>query len=382
MTATIEQFEKAIESIDDPRVPGRTTHPLKSILLLTVAAITSGADGPEEIESFGHEKLDWLSEWGEFSQGIPSHDTIGRVLSLICPDQFQIALLAWHQSVQADSPDTDQSDGPELICFDGKTARGSYTNLAKDDALHIVSAFAQQVGLTLGQRVVDSKENEIVAIDSLIDMIDIQGATCTIDAIGAQKRIAEKIVDQQADYVFAIKDNHPKLADAIQKHFVESLGAEERPSGMVQKRTKEKGHGRREERVYTVCPIPESMRHLTDQWAGARSIGQVVNMTHDSRGKETFEVRYYLSSGRARVGEFARSVRGHWSIESLHWILDVVFHEDASRVRQGHAQANLSCLRKFVTSLLKVDTLKRSLKQKRKRAGWNTRYLEKLLNLT
>ena len=382
MTTTIEQFHIAIKNVDDPRVAGRTTYPLGSILLLTLAAVTAGADGPEEIETFGDERLDWFETIGDFEAGIPSHDTIGRVLSMICPDQFAAALLAWHRTITASGEITAETgNGPELIRFDGKTARGSYTTLAKDDALHVVSAFAEYSGLTLGQRSVDVKENEIIAIDELIDAIDVKGSVCTVDAIGAQKKIAAKVIDAEADYVFAIKDNHPKLAGAIRDYFVDHLSDGPRAAGMLQKSTSEKGHGREDERHYTICPIPESMKELTASWPGAKSIGQVVNLSKDSRGKESYQVRYYLSSRKAKVGEFAASVRGHWSIESLHWILDVVFHEDASRVRMGNAQANLSYVRKYVTGLLKVDTLKRSLKQKRKSAGWNTDYLEKLLQI-
>ena len=234
------------------------------------------------------------------------------------------------------------------------------------------------MGITLGQTEVDSKSNEITAIPELLNFIDVSNSIVTIDAIGAQKEIAKKIVDEEGDYVLAVKDNHPKLADAIRGHFEQVHEAGLVESGVRSKQTKAKQASREEERFYAVCEIPDSMSGLTDQWAGAKSIGQAITSSIRN-GKSTEEVRYFISSLPPRVGEFAKCVRNHWSIESMHWILDVVFHEDASRVRTGNAVSNMSFARRFVTTLLKRDTYKRSLKGKRKKAARNTDFLKNVL---
>ena len=377
MQTLINEFHECFDQVSDPRVQGRVVHPLNSILFLMVTAVIADCDGLEEIEEFGCDRIPWLSQFADFANGIPSHDTIGRVLSLIKPDEFQTALLAWHQQL-CQRYHNEASEQTQHIAVDGKTARGSYTNLEKSNAVHIVSAWATEHGITLGQTEVDSKSNEITAIPELIDFIDVSNSIVTIDAIGAQKEIAKKIIDDEGDYVFAIKDNHPTLAEAIRDHFeqVHEEGLVE--SGVRSKKTKAKQASRKEERFYAVCEIPDSMRELTNQWAGAKSIGQAITSSI-RHGKHTEEVRYFLSSRSPRVGEFAKCIRNHWKIESMHWILDVVFHEDASRVRTGNAVANMSFARRFVTTLLKRDTYKRSLKGKRKKAARNTSFLENIL---
>lgn len=382
MLSQVDMFHDCFDQVDDPRVAGRTTHPLNSILFLVVAATIADADGPEEIECFGNERLDWLSRFADFSEGIPSHDTIGRVLSLIKPAQFQRALLDWHAQLceahHGGEKPGDENDAPVHVAIDGKTSRGSYTDSTKSNALHFVSAWASKHGVTLGQTEVDSKTNEITAIDELLDFMDVRRTIITLDAIGAQKKIAAKIIKEGGDYIFAIKDNHPKLADSIRAYF--ELAHEEglRKHGVKAKKTTVKKSGRTEERFYAVCPIPETMKSLTDLWEGAQSMGQAITQT-EVNGKCHVEVRYFLCSRAAKVGEFATSVRSHWSVESMHWVLDVVFHDDASRIRTGHATANFTFVRRYTTTLLKQDTCKRSLKQKRKKAGWNTEFLEKLL---
>ena len=375
LTKQVVEFHKCFETVEDPRVGGRCDHPLDSILFLIVTAVIAGADGPADIEEFGTDKEDWIAQFVDLPAGIPSHDTIGRVLSLIKPDQFQTALLEWINCLRAEHAD---EDGPVLVQIDGKTARGSYTNREKSNALHIVSAWASQHGLTLGQVAVDSKSNEITAIPELLDMMDLEGTIVTTDAMGCQKSIAKKIVKEKGDYTFAVKDNHPKLCEAIEKTFEAAYENGFADDRIRSKTTKKKQAGRVEERYYAVGPIPEDLKSLTGAWSGAKSIGQAITISTKD-GKESSEVRYYISSREAKVGEFADSVRSHWSIESMHWVLDVVFHEDASRIRTGNATENMSFARRFVTTLLKQDTTKVSLKQKRKKAGWNTEFLEKLL---
>ncbi len=230
----------------------------------------------------------------------------------------------------------------------------------------------------MGQTQVGSKTNEITAIDELLDFIDVRGTIITLDAIGAQKTIAKKITDKQGDYIFAIKDNHPKLADAIREHFESVHEHGLRKRGVKIQKTVCENRGRHEERFYAVCAIPAALRSMTDAWAGAKSIGQAI--TQIEQGDECrVEVRYFLLSREARVREFATSVRSHWQVESMHWVLDVVFHDDASRIRTANATANFTFTRRYITTLLKRDTSKHSLKRKRKLAGWNIDFHQKLL---
>lgn len=377
LASQIASFQSCFEVVEEPRVAGRCDHPLNSILFLVVAAVISGADGPADIEDFGIEKRKWLERFVDFPAGIPSHDTIGRLLSLIKPQSLQEALLAWISELRQEHSG-DASDRPLVVAIDGKTARGSYTNRRKSNALHIISAWATEHGVTLGQSSVDSKSNEITAIPELLDTLDLNNTIVTLDAMGSQKSIAKQIVNGNGDYTFAIKANHKKLLAAIQAEFEAAHEAGLIESGFRAKDVENKGHGRSETRHYVVGPISESLRKLTKGWAGIKSIGQAINVTTIG-DKETIEVRYYISSRPPKVSEFANSVRKHWGIESMHWILDVVFGEDASRIRTKYATANMSFVRRFVTSLLKQDTSRSSLKAKRKRAGWNTDFLESLL---
>lgn len=374
LTDQVLSFQSCFEQVEDPRVRGRCDHPLSSVLFLVVAAVISGADGPADIEDFGTEKREWLERFIDLPAGIPSHDTIGRILALIKPQSLQTALLHWINELRGSR----QTNGPLVVPIDGKTVRGSYTDVEKTDALHIVSAWATDHGLTLGQVAVDSKSNEITAIPELLETLDLRDTIVTIDAMGCQKSIAKKIIEGQGDYTLAVKGNQKNLLAAIEKEFEAAYEAGLVESNFRSKDTMQKGHGREETRHYVVGPIPQSLLQLTKGWAGIKSIGQAINAT-TKNGKETIEVRYYISSRPPKVSEFADSVRKHWGIESMHWILDVVFGEDSSRIRTGNATQNMSFVRRFVTSLLKQDTSRSSLKAKRKRAGWNTDFLESIL---
>lgn len=372
----LQEFVEYFETVDDPRVEGRCDHPLHTILFLSVAATIAGADGPADIAEFGRQQREWLKQFANVDNGIPSHDTIGRVLSLIKPDQFQQALLAWLGSL---AELKDDRGAPIFVPIDGKTARGSYSRADKSDMLHIVSAWASAQGLTLGQVAVDSKSNEITAIPKLLKMLELQGAIVSLDAMGCQKEIAAQIQSQGGDYTIAVKDNQPSLAEAIEQAFVDGYECDFAGCNARRKTTRETSRGREEERRYTIMPLPESMAQFAGKWSGLRSIGQVIR-TVQRGGEESCEVSYYITSLPAKVRLFCDSVRNHWRIENeLHWVMDVVFGEDASRIRDGHAAENMSFLRRFVISLLKQDTSRDSLKRKRKKAGWNTDFLEKLL---
>lgn len=343
-------------------------------MFFVTAAVIAGTDGRADTEGFGREKEDWLDQFVDFPEGIPSHDKISRVLGLIDPNDFQAAFLEWVGKLQA-CPD---EDGPIHIQVDGKTMRGSYHLKDRSGAIHVVSDWASQLGIALGQKTVDTKTNEIKAIPQLLDLIDLENAIVTLDAIGCQKSIARKIIDEGGDYAFALKDNHPKLCAAVESFFEtafeEGLAKHNVKSKVVEEGTK----ARKEIRSYYIARIPKHLRELSGQWESARTIGLAISHFGTPHG-ETTEVRYFLSSRNARVNEFAKSGRSHWSTESMHWVLGVVFHEDASHARSGCAAENLSFLRKFVTTLLKRDTTKASLRRKRKRADWSNESLEKLL---
>lgn len=369
-------FVDHFSSVDEPRLDRQKRHELLDILFISVAGTIAGCDGPSDIASFARTQLDWCRKFVELANGVPSHDTIGRVISLIKPDQFQKAFLDWVAALASD----DHADGPVFVPIDGKTLRGSGGAKHRDNPLHLVSAWATQQGLTLGQVAVDSKSNEITAIPKLLEMLELKGAIVSIDAMGCQKEIAKQIVGGGGDYVLALKDNHPKLREAVTQFFLERHEHEDfREFGCRQHQTVEKARGKIDTRSYLVAPIPDSLKAATRGWKGIQSIGQVITSSISKDGSETSEVRYYLNSIEPKVKLFAESVRGHWAIESMHWVLDVVFNEDKSRLRNGDSTENFGFLRKFVISLLKRDTSKGSLVGKRKKAAWSTKFLEKLL---
>lgn len=297
-------------------------------------------------------------------------------MSLIKPDQFQKAFLDWIASFADDSSDDGQ---PRFVPIDGKTLRGSGGANHRRQPLHLVSAWATKQGMTLGQVAVDSKSNEITAIPKLLKMLELSGAIVSIDAMGCQKEIAKAIVSGGGDYVLAVKDNQPTLHQAIKSFFLDRYERDDfSQHGCLRHKTTQRSRGRLEERYYIIAPLPRGMKSFRREWKNLTSVGQVVTLT-ERDGKQTSEVRYYVSSRLPKVKEFASSVRKHWSIESMHWVLDVIFGEDASRIRNGDGTENFGFLRKFAISLLKRDTSQGSLKGKRKRAGWNTDFLEILL---
>jgi predicted transposase YbfD/YdcC len=375
MSTTLSRdFESHFSNVEDPRIDRGKFHRLIDILFVSVAGTIAGCDGPSDIAEFTRTQLAWCRKFVSLESGAPAHDTIGRVLSLIKPLEFQNAIVEWIASFAADD-----DCGPRFIPIDGKTLRGSHGAKHRDNPLHLVSAWATKQGMTLGQVAVDAKSNEITAIPKLLEMLELKGAIISIDAMGCQKEIAKKIVNGGGDYVLAAKDNHRKLCEAIREFYAERHEQSDFADfGCRQLTTREQSRGRRETRHYLIAPLPESMARFGREWKGLKSIGQVITIT-EHKGKETFDVRFYISSREARVNEFAQSTRGHWSIESMHWILDVVFDEDASRIREGDGAENFGFLRKFVLSLLKRDTSRGSLKGKRKRAAWSTDFLENLL---
>ena len=368
-------FVECFSGVEDPRVERTKWHALVDILFVSVAGTLAGCDGPSDIASFAKTQLDWCRRFVKLKNGAPSHDTIGRVLSVVKPDQFQRAFMEWIAAVAGDDWGETQ-----FVSIDGKTLRGSGGSKDRDNPLHVVSAWANDQGITLGQVAVDSKSNEITAIPKLLEMLEVKGAIVSLDAMGCQKEIAKNIAKGEADYVLALKDNHPKLCEAVKHFFLQRYEQQDFAEyGCRQHQTKEKARGKIETRSYLVAPIPKELSTLTRGWKNLRSIGQAITLTTAPDGSETSEVRYYLCSIPPKVKLFAKSVRSHWAIESMHWVLDVVFKEDKSRLRNGESTQNFGFLRKFVITLLKRDTSKGSLVGKRKKAAWSTEFLEKLL---
>jgi predicted transposase YbfD/YdcC len=377
MTSTqTRSFQEHFTIVDDPRMDRSKFHSLIDILFLAVCATIAGADGPSDIEDFGKQQLPWLRKFISLPNGIPSHDTIGRVFSLIKPQQFQQAFLTW---IAALRPEDDDKETLRLLPIDGKTLRGSHHRNEELKPLHLVSAWATKWGLSLGQVAVEDKSNEITAIPKLLEMLELAGAIVTIDAMGCQKDIAKKIVDKGGEYLLAAKDNQPNLREALETFFHKNDENGKGNAGSRHYATQERSRGREETRDYVIAPLPEEMAAFTAEWEGLRSIGRVI-ATVERDGQRSEEVRYFISSLAPKVKQFAGAARGHWGIENgLHWVLDVVFGEDASAIHVGHAPENFGFLRRFVVSLLKQDTSEGSLRRKRKRAAWNTSFLEKIL---
>jgi len=376
MQSSSLDFVDHFSTVEDPRLDRKKQHALIDVLFLCVAGTIAGCDGPTDIADFGATQIEWCRKFVALENGVPSHDTIGRVISMIKPDEFQQAFLDWVAALTSG----DSTDGPQFVPIDGKTLRGSGGAKHRDNPLHVVSAWATAQGMTLGQVAVDAKSNEITAIPKLLEMLELKGAIISIDAMGCQKEIAKQIVKGGGDYVLALKDNHPKLHEEVSQFFLQRHENQDFAEfGCRQHHTVEKARGAVETRYYMVAPVPDSMKSLTREWKGLTSIGQAITSTLSKDGSETSDVRYYINSIDPKVKLFATSVRSHWSIESMHWVLDVVFQEDKSRLRNGDSTENFGFLRKFVIGLLKRDTSKGSLAGKRKKAAWSTTFLEKLL---
>jgi predicted transposase YbfD/YdcC len=361
------------EGLTDPRVDRGKLHKLIDVLGIALCAFLCGAEGWEDVERYGRIKRKWLAKWLELPNGIPSHDTFRRVFNALKPAEFVACLQSFVATLQ------EEMQGRH-IAIDGKTVCGSFDKATNRAALHLVSAWSSEVGISLGQVAVDQKSNEITAVPSLLALLELEGATVTLDAMHCQKETAAAIRGRDADYVLAVKANQEKLHEAVHEAFL--LYAEKDFSSRRLRRhtTQEHCHGRQERREYFVAPAPQALAD-SGEWRDLASIGMVIRTRQLDGQEPSEEVSYYISSLPPKVKRFARVVRGHWSIEnSLHWSLDVTFAEDRCRIRRGKGPENVALLRRLTLSILKQDTsLDESLRGKRLMAGWNNRTLERIL---
>ena len=367
-------IRQCFADVSDPRREHGQLHKLWDIIAVTILAVVAGADSWVEVANYGASKLDFLKTFLELPHGIPSHDTFCRVFALLNPSALQEGFLKWVEAIA-------EATLGRVVAIDGKTARRSFDKEAGKGPLHMVSAWASESRLLLGQQACDSKSNEITAIPELVKNLEISGSIVTIDAMGCQKEIAATIQEAGADYVLAVKDNQPTLHDDIRQVFSEGLDNDFAGMEHHSHCTEEKAHGRIETRIYHIVKVPEELAERHADWQGLRSIGMVYSERQEGDKKPSMETRVFITSMRPRVKKFARAVRNHWGIEtSLHWVLDVSFREDESRLRKGHGQENMALIRRLAASLLHNEaTCKAGVACKRKCAGWDDDYLLKVL---
>ena len=370
-------FLQAFEGLQDPR--SRTCpHPLDELLLVALCAITSGAESWVTVVEWGCMKLDWLRRWLPFANGIASHDTFSRVFSLLDAKGFEACFLGWMQ------PLCPALHG-QLVSIDGKSVRGSHE--AGLGMTHLVSAWHHGAELVLGQVRTAARSNEITAIPELLDALDLRGTTVTIDAVGCQRAIVEQIVQKKANYLLAVKNNQPTLAQGVESLF-EDVAAGVRDRRLQQHTTLDKAHGRIETRQCVVAHDVSALAAPGQDWPGLRSAVMIKStreaVNGKNSGKRSTEWRYYISSLRANACEFNAKVRAHWGIEnSCHWVLDTAFDEDDCRIRRGDGAQNFAILRRIALNLVKQEKSdkKTSVRIKRLKAGWSTDYLQTLLGL-
>ncbi len=367
----IEEEMKPFKKIKDPRDILRIEHKLEEIIIIALFAVIAGADTWDDIEDYGKDREEWLKTFLELTNGIPSHDTFNRVFSMINTEQFSKCFVEWTEEMRKEKY-------REVIGIDGKTIRRSRCKTTGVAALHVVSAWATENRLVLGQKLVEDKSNEITAIPELLDIINVKDSIVKLDAMGCQKEIAKKIKEKEADYLIALKGNQGNLLEEV-KYYLEEEIKDKKSKGKIERyKTTEKNHGRIENRSYYITSDIEWLEKKSD-WEGLKTIGMVIS--ERTIGEETTkETRFYIGSIEKDVKEFARAVRGHWGIEnSLHWCLDIGFREDESRARIDNAGINLAIVRHMAINLLKQEkTSKRGIKGKRLKAGWSSDYMEKI----
>jgi len=376
-TIDVGSIASYFESLDDPRHTRNRQHLLVDVLVICVAAVLCGCGGPTAIHRWAVSRKDWLAEHLTLPNGIPSRDCIRRILLAIQPEAFQRCFRAWVAAMTTSS-DTSLSPTRRLVAIDGKACRGSHDASKSLGPLHLVSAWASEEGLALGQVAAADKSNEITAIPVLLKQISLKDTIVTIDAMGCQKAIVGQIVAGGGDAVIAVKKNQPKLHEAIASYFREQLANDFEDLSYRRHETSESGHGRRDGRVYFLAKVPKGFAPAK-AWPHVKAIGYAARYTVHNDGTEQFDVRYYLGTRYLSGKRFAEAVRSHWSIESMHWTLDVTFREDDHRTRERVMGNNLSWLRRFAVSVLKRHPENDSLKGKMLRCGYNTDFLMEVL---
>jgi predicted transposase YbfD/YdcC len=358
-------------ALEDPRQAWKVVYPLPEILLLTLAATLAGADDFVEIEEWGNEHLAFLRTFLAFEDGIPSHDALNDLVNALDPELFKACFTSWVATLQ----DAD----PDVIAIDGKTSRRTHARGKGREPLHLVSAWAARQRLVLGQQAIDVKSNEITAIPLLLERLAIKGALVTIDAMGTQTDIAKKILERGGDYLLALKENRPVLHADVERFFADAP-----KDAVATLQTTDGDHGRLEIRKHTVCHdvgwLFSDRRYAGEvAFPGLVMIGMIESEV-ERNGKLERARRYYLCSTRLDAATFARAVRAHWGVENrLHWVLDVVFHDDLARLRSGHGPENMAIVKHMALNLMRSTKASTSLKVRRKKAAWNTTYLSQVL---
>lgn len=361
--------------LQDPRVERTRKHSFEAVLVIAVCGFICGVDSWVELEEFGEEKREWFETFLDLPNGIPSHDTFGRIFAALDPEQFSRCFITWSEAVR-------EVTSGEIVSIDGKTLRRSFDRASSKAAIHMVSAWASKNSLVLGQVKTEEKSNEITAIPKLLELLHLHGCVVTIDAMGCQREIVDRIVEKGADYVISLKGNQESLHEQTKAFFDEAREESFETVQHAYTETLEKDHGRIERRRFWISSKLDWFRER-DRWAGLTSVGMVeAQRTID--GVTTTETRYFISSLNAADAEkFADAVRKHWGIEnSVHWVLDVAFDEDRSRVRKDNGPENMAMLRHIALNLLKAETrAKGGIKTRRKVAGWSNKYLLHLLGV-
>jgi len=367
-------FHDHFATLTDPRCPfaPNNRHLLMDILVIAVCAVISGAEGWEDIEEYGKANAEWRGDLLDLPHGIPGHDTFRRVLSRMAPEELTQCFIAWTNALSAAS-------GGDIVSIDGKTLRHAFDRATSTAALHMVSAWASANRVVLGQLKVEEKSNEITAIPALLRVLDVTGAVVTIDAMGCQKDIAKTMTEQGAEYVVALKDNHPTLCEAVTVFLNNARATGCAAIAHAYHETVDGDHGRIETRRYWITSEIE-WRGAKASWSNVPSVG-MVEARREVGDTVQVETRYFLTSLPAQGVRFAQAVRQHWGIEnSLHWVLDVSFHEDACRIRKGKGAQTFAVLRHMALNLLRREPHhKRGIKARRKRAGWDRDYLFQVL---
>ena len=374
----VQSIVQEFEELPDPRSSINRKHRLVDVIVISVCGVIAGADGPVGIEEWAKIHESWLRKFLKLPHGIPSHDTVGRVLEALQPSAFQKCFANWLNSLSP--PSESGTAGRPHLAIDGKTMRRSHDRSAGLGPLHIVSVWATEQGIALGQLATEEKSNEITAIPELLREIDLDGAIVTIDAAGCQTKIAQSIIDGGGDYVLALKGNQPTLHEAVRNLFDDLLETSFADVCVSRWEEQETRHGRIEHRSYYQLTVPHELPGR-EKWSKLKTVGIAIRESQNvHETTSTVDVRYYISSLRRNGEQFARLVRGHWGIENtLHWSLDMTFREDESRVRGRRIADNLSWLRRIALTLIKQHSHKQTVAMKRRMAGWSVDFLMEIV---